>query len=322
MTSSAKQAAKRVLQSVRLLEPLKAGIYGVKNCTHLSREFLYRLPNPIMKLQQSLFQDDKLKRAREELHREGIVVLDSYLSQEPLREIQADFERFIQKVEASEPGPMKMTPYGGALHSSIPYVDEGYSADAMTTVSNNPFKHSAGFVQLALDPFILEIIAGYIGKGFMLQQATAARYYPNERTDFGSWQWHHDSWGRKVNVMFLFTDVTEKDQHMSYMKGSNKIYHSFFRTSVNDRFTQREVDGACGKTEFKCLGKAGTVFIFDANGFHRGNRNLGAVRDTLITQYTAGRYLWALDIPEKHLAGLSEAQLAFLKRNPNINVKI
>jgi hypothetical protein len=107
---------------------------------------------------------------------------------------------------------------------------------------------------------------------------------------------------------------------MSYMKGSNSIYHSLFRTSVNNRFTQEEVDSICGKTAFKCIGKAGTVFVFDANGFHRGNRNLGAVRDTLINQYTAGRYLWAFDIPEKHLARLSEGQLAFLKRNPNINV--
>jgi len=314
------QTTKKVLQSIGLLEPLKAVKYGVKNCAHLSREFFYRLPNPLRKLQQSLSQDKKVKRAREKLRREGIAVLESYLSQEQLREIQADFERFVRIVEASEPGPMKMSPDGGALHPSVTYAEESYIADEMITISNNPFKHSAGFLQLALDPLILEIIAGYIGKRFMLQQATAARLYPNQRTDFGSFQWHHDSWGRKINVMFLFTDVTEKDQHMSYIKGSNNTYHSLLRTSINDRFTQEEVDAACGGTEFKCLGKAGTVFIFDANGFHRGNRNLGAKRDSLITQYTAGRYIWGFDIPEKHLARLSDAQLSFLNHNPNINV--
>lgn len=154
----------------RVVGAAQGGHIRRQNCAHLGREFVYRLLNPLivayrmrqfMKLQQSLSQDEKLKRARKELHREGIVVLDGYLSQEQLREIQADFERFIQKVEASEPGPMKMTPDGGALHPSIPYADEGYSADAIMTLSNNPFKHSAGFLQLALDPFILEIIAGY-----------------------------------------------------------------------------------------------------------------------------------------------------------------
>jgi hypothetical protein len=104
------------------------------------------------------------------------------------------------------------------------------------------------------------------------------------------------------------------------MKGSHNIYHSLHRTSVNDRFTEEEVNSICGKTAFKCLGTVGTVFIFDANGFHRGNRNLGAVRDALINQYTAGRYLWSFDIPQDFLSGLSEKQIAFLNRNPNIHI--
>lgn len=316
----AKQIVKKVLQSVGFLKPLRVVAYFINNCVHLSSEFIYRLPNPLVRTRQRLNQDEELKRARDELQKEGIVVLDAYLKQDKLQKIQADFDSFVKEVESSEPGPMKMTPDGGRLHPSTPYADEGYSPETLTTVSNNPFKHSASFLKLALDPFILEIIAGYIGKRFMLQQATALRCYPNEKNDFGSWQWHHDSWGRKINVMFLFTEVTEKDQHMSYMKGSNKFYHSLLRTSINDRFTQEEVDSVCGKTAFRCLGKPGTVFIFDANGFHRGNRNLGAVRDTLIVQYTAGRYLWPFDIPEAFLSGLSKAQRDFLELNPNINV--
>lgn len=121
--------------------------------------------------------------------------------------------------------------------------------------------------------------------------------------------------------MFLFTDVTEKDQYMTYMKGSHNSFHSLFRTTINDRFTEEEVTAKCGKdAAFKCLGRAGTVFIFDANGFHRGNRTQGAVRDSLITQYTAGRYLWPLSIPYSFLDQLSKPQVKFLKRNPNINL--
>lgn len=317
---STKQIAKQILKSTGFLEPLKAVIYCFRNYTHLSKEFIYRLPNPAVKIRHARAQDEKLKRARADFQRDGIVVLDSYLSEQRLLELRVDFERFVQEVEASKPGPMKMTPNGGVLHPSTPYAEEEHSPEAITTVSNNPFKHSRGFLELALDTFILDIIEGYIGKYFMLQQSTAARYYPNERTNFGSWQWHHDAWGRKINVMILFTDVTDKDQYMNYMKGSHKIYHSLYRTSVNNRFTEEEVNQICGKTAFKCLGKAGTIFIFDANGFHRGNRNLGAVRDTLINQYTAGRYLWPFDIPQNFLTSLSESQIAFLKRNPNIHL--
>ena len=74
----------------------------------------------------------------------------------------------------------------------------------------------------------------------------------------------------------------------------------------------------CGNQAFNCLGKAGTVFIFDANGFHRGNRSLGATRDSLINQYTTGRYIWGFDIPERFIHGLNATQLEFLMKYKNI----
>lgn len=145
---SAKLFFKQTLKSIGLYEPLKASIYGAKNAVHLYREFIYRLPNPLVKLRHVFTEDDRLKRARRELRREGIIslVLDSYLS-----EVKADFVHFIERVEATEPGPMKMSPDGGGLHPSIPYAEEGHDANAIITFSNDPFKHSSGFLRLALE---------------------------------------------------------------------------------------------------------------------------------------------------------------------------
>lgn len=205
------------------------------------------------------------------------------------------------------------------LHPQVEYPEQGHDKDSNITFSNNPFKYGKDFLNLALDDGILGVVASYIGKKFMLQQAIASRYYPFEKRDFGSWQWHHDAWGRKINVMILLTDVTEEDQYMNYMRRSHKKYHSYERTTINDRFTEAEVQNFSKEPAFKCIGPAGTVFIFDANGFHRGNRSLGAARDSIIIQYTAGRYLWDFDIPAQLLEKLSESKREFLDRNPNIH---
>ena len=270
-----RMALKNVLTRAGLLDSAKKCIYTINKSLHLLREAAYRAPNPVVKIRQYISPSSKeMRQVIKEFQREGIVVLENYLSNERLEEIKRDFDNFVKAAEAAPPGPMKLTPWG-RLHGQVLYPEQGHDVASLTTFSNDPFKHCPGFLELALDEFILGVIAGYMGKRFMLQQGTASRYYPYEKTDFGSWQWHHDSWGRKINVMILFTDVTEKDQYMSYMKRSHKIYHSLERTSVNDRFTEKEVMDISKSLAFNCLGKAGTVFIFDANGFHRGNRSLG-----------------------------------------------
>ena len=312
---------KNTLARLGLLESLKRCIYISYNSCHLIREVIYRAPNPVIRIRQYLSPPShKQLQAILELQHQGIVVLEDYLSSDRLKEIKEDFENFVKTAEKNPPGPMKQTPDGGLLHPRVIYSEEGYDVDSLVTSSTNPYKHGQGFLKLAVDNFILGVIAGYMGKHFMLQHAVISRYYPSGKTNFGSWQWHHDSWGRKINVMVLLTDVTEKDQYMSYMKGSQKIYHSLERTSINDRFTEDEVKSLAGLQEFHCLGKAGTVFIFDSNGLHRGNRSLGATRDSLITNYTAGRYIWGFNIPERFVRGLTLSQRKFLMRNKNIKI--
>jgi len=167
---------------------------------------------------------------------------------------------------------------------------------------------------ISTDPLILGVIARYLRRPFYLQQAIAARYLPMEAADFGSFQWHHDAWGRKINVMFLFTDVTDLDQHMTFLEGSHQAYHNLDRCR-NSRFTEDEVlERFPGTARTRCTGGAGTVFIFDSNGLHRGNRSTGRHRDTLITSFNGGRYVWSFDVPASHQGALTEDQNIFLQR--------
>jgi len=320
-----KKYSKQVLINlgfINLLQLFLSQVTKVKNETiHLFCEVVYRFPNPVYKF-NLLFtsRSNQIKKATNDLHNEGFTILYEFLDEEQLEKLKSSFTEMSKVIEGCEPGPIKLSPFGGLLHPQVLYPEQAFDQDSQTTFSNNPFKYSREFLEVALNCEIITIIGGYIGKKFMLQQSTAARCYPLNKTNFGSWQWHHDSWGKKVNVMVLLSDVTEADQYMSYMKFSHKIYHSFERTAVNDRFTEEEVLKLGVHNVVKCIGKAGTIFIFDANGFHRGNRNLGATRDVLINQYTAGRYLWPLGIPEKFLINLNTEQVKFLKQNPHIEI--
>jgi len=87
--------------------------------------------------------------------------------------------------------------------------------------------------------------------------------------------------------MWLLTDVPEGGQRMSYVLGSHRQrrhFSSYRETRFSDEQARR-----CGPV-LECAGPAGTVFLFDTNGIHRGNRNRGPLRDTVTGQYSAGRY--------------------------------
>ena len=74
--------------------------------------------------------------------------------------------------------------------------------------------------------------------------------------------------------MVLMTDVGPDDQHMTYIKGTHRRVHPPGKSLRN--WTDREVEPFAGFEHLDCVGKAGTVVLFDANGLHRGMRKLGA----------------------------------------------
>jgi hypothetical protein len=314
---SMRENTKRVLEATGLLQPVKRVLNPVRstvaNVTHVANEMLYRLPRPYGELVPQAHEwSARTEALAQELAINGIVVLRNFVSGERLARVQSAFAEMVSRIESAPNGPQKLSP-PGYLPQTL-YLEDENNHEARTICANNPFKHVPEFLSLSTDPLILGVIARYLRRPFYLQQSVASRYLPMEPKDFGSFQWHHDAWGRKVNVMFLFTDVGDRDQYMAYVEGSHRHYHNFDRCR-NSRFGEEEVRNLFpGASHMRCTGAAGTVFVFDSNGMHRGNRRTGRHRDTLITSFNAGRYVWTFDVPRTFQEALNGGQLAFLHK--------
>jgi hypothetical protein len=107
---------------------------------------------------------------------------------------------------------------------------------------------------------------------------------------------------------------------MTYLKGTNRLVHSYKRFRLS-RFSDLEIDrDYAAHPRFNLTGRAGAVFLFDANGLHKGNRRLGAVRDAVIHVYSTGRNRAAMKIPRTYLDGLTPAQRAVVLNNDVVEV--
>lgn len=312
-----RESTKRALEAIGLLQSVKRIVNPVRsrvaNTAHIAFEMLYRLPRPFGEPPAQTPEKPALVGTLSlELAAKGIAVIPNFVTGARLAQVQSAFAAMVSRIESGQNGPEKLSP-PGYLPQTL-YLEDETNRESRTICANNPFKHAPEFLSLSTDSLILDVVARYLRRPFYLQQSIASRYLPMEPKDFGSFQWHHDAWGRKINVMFLLTDVSDRDQYMSYVEGSHRHYHSLDRCR-NSRFLDEEVRNMFpGALHVRCTGAAGTVFIFDSNGMHRGNRSTGRHRDTLITSFSAGRYVWTFEVPRLFQERLSSEQRAFLRK--------
>ena len=198
------------------------------------------------------------------LDAQGVVILPSYFSTESLREMQADFERSASTIAPDEVAQQ--------------FLDRSY------------LSASAPLCEASIDPFLTALVKYHFGKPIYLSDNNGLRIEPvAELEDYDTHQWHHDAKRKQVKVLILLTDVQEDGQRMDYLPGTHKIWHGRVWTNKDSEFTSESVRKYGEPVH--CAGPAGTVVIFDTNGLHRGNRNLGARRDVWFFHYSAGRQL-------------------------------
>ena len=292
--------------------------YRRLNLIHIINEYFYRLSDPKYKISNKDNQRYSLlnKSNISELKLNGITKIENLFTKEEIGRLSKIASKVFLEIESGLVGKEKNSPNG--YLPSTPYLEHGVDKVADTVFAHNPFIWDEIFIKISLHPQILRLAQEYIGRKFYLQQSILSRYYPKKPGEFGSFQWHHDAWGKKLNVMFLFTDVGEEDQFMTYIKGSHQRFYNLERCR-NSRFTEDEIDRLfTGFERMKCIGKAGTIFLFDSNGMHRGNRSLSRYRDSLITSFNAGRYIWEFDLPIALKDSLDLNLRKFLKRSAKI----
>jgi hypothetical protein len=217
--------------------------------------------------------------------------------------LQESFERFVSRLD-------NRSGLSESAARDITVSEEYYDAESRHYSSNEPFTFARALIEICLKPELTSLIDHYLGKTAYITQGVALRIKPHHNTGFGSFQWHHDAWGKRINMMIVLTEVGVGDQHMTYAKGSHRLRHSYAKY-VNSRFSQEEFAERCGQMEIlNCYAKPGDIYVFDSNGIHSGNRTSGRARDTFIIEYSRlAHTIWAHRIPPEFLRGFSEKQL-------------
>lgn len=253
----------------------------------------------------------------DDLHQFGLAMLPGHLAGARLDQAKTDFEAMMNAVGADPDVSRRDTPLApGQENRQYKYLVDDINEAANRITTTAPFLHSPLLVEVALDGLVRRIARSYFGDEIVLQNADATRLYPMSPRDFDAFQWHHDGRGTKLNAMILLSDVTHADQAMTYLTGSHKIERDLLSDNNHSAAEIDELSAADLALEpVACTGSAGTVIIFDANGLHRGNRSMGAVRDTLMVRYlTDSAHCWEIEVPELTVDALPEEQQAFLRR--------
>lgn len=203
-----------------------------------------------------------LRSAASELLRDGVVVLPSYFSGKALEAMQTDFQQWCNERNSA----------------SLGFIDFDGAKPP------NYLTRSVALSRAAIDFGLTTMAEHYWGRSVVLSYAHGYRLDPVEPIEYRAFRWHHDLWGKYLKVMIYLTDVPSTGQRLDYIIGSHKIPHRF-ANHRDVRFTNQEATRH--GPVVRCGGPAGTVVLFDANGVHRGNRNLGPQRDQYTFVYTA-----------------------------------
>ena len=184
------------------------------------------------------------------LERDGIVVIENFLSQDKVSKMREAFEVKLKRMRWNDvDGYEKTEKY------------RHFVFDILTL--------EQGFVDVAIDPRIKEISRQYLGDQFTCVEARGWRSLPVHKEFHG---WHGDAWydqtgmtkdssiPRELKMAVYLTDV--KSGAFEYMKGSHQKYHPC-GVIDGEELDAIEHTGICTAN-----GKAGTAVIFDTSGVH------------------------------------------------------
>lgn len=140
-----------------------------------------------------------------------------------------------------------------------------------------------------LDPLISAVLRAHYRSNFYFREVDSYRSQPVSTGYIGSFAWHRDNYPPgSLKVMLYLTDVAEEDGPLTYALGSHKGFEPELG-KYGDRIPREEVEGKL--RVFPCLGKKGTVILFNNNGIHRAanpSRGYREVVNSLILPSVTG----------------------------------
>lgn len=201
----------------------------------------------------------------------------------------------------------KRTPVYGNLHKSWGFhvedrVEAERKAGKSFTVAHfyNAMECPA-IARIARDPVVNEIALRYIGPRarFVSTHAWwsfATNVSASERNEYAQ-QFHFDIDDyRFIKFFFYLTDVTETSGPHVYMRGTHKGKKMRHRYPVR-RLADSEVLGSYGAENQRVItGKAGTGFIVDTFGIHKGDPPRDGDRLVLQVLFAQHHWGWGDDV--------------------------
>ncbi|MDH3452279.1 MAG: phytanoyl-CoA dioxygenase family protein [Gammaproteobacteria bacterium] len=275
------------------------------------------------------------------LRNDGCAVLDGYLAPEVTGRLRHEFEDCLHNLRFRTPAlaqsrvdpvrhaqlleehlyasPRQLQRNGLAFtHDEAESYRQVLETFRPSTLTVDMLEYSAAYRQVWLDPYLLGIVAGYLGMVPRLDQAFVRRNFPAQYRSMNHF-WHRDlnNDHHLLKIFFLLSDCDAQNGPHEYVRGSHENL-----TTLNGQryYSDEQVDALYAESSrerFTGIGKSGMVIIEDTRGLHharvptQGYRDMGfAVFTPLRPFYRKRKYR----IPKTAYDGLTPFQKAFIPK--------
>jgi hypothetical protein len=236
--------------------------------------------NPKLNFQNSSISNiNKLdiNNAVSSLNNEGIWVSPHLLSSEWIEEVKKKLSK------------LKVT--SRKFLSDVQISENLYPKDIVYDFNSKDLEEIQELKNLIMDSSILEIVHKYLKCKPVFDFATAWWTFPSEKPDSDSAQLFHFDLDRLrwLKVFVYLSDVTPDNGPHCYINGSHHLIANIERH--DGRYTDDEIKILLPNNHISVLtSPAGTLFIEDTIGFHKGTEVKSGSRCVFEAQFSVGHF--------------------------------
>lgn len=234
------------------------------------------------------------KSLLDELHRNGIVVVNDFMKPEEADQIRHMIEHQVGSLSEEQWLDVRKQQDAENLKWG---VKKGHEWSFWVNAFQNDFRiMGAEFIDPLIHRFAYHDVVTTVGSEYLKQDlkltfcmANKTLFKPNHPGSGGGW--HRDrNYKNGFKALVYLVDTDETNGCFQYIPRSSNISHHLLKANTPNKFqfSEDEVNAMVQseKDILSVIGKKGTVVLFDTNGVHRGSPlKEGGVRYALTNYY-------------------------------------